>query len=210
MIEVFDMAQGSPEWYAVRLGLVTASEFGSVLAKGQGKMRRSYMLKLAGERVTGELAHSYVNRHMERGKALEDEAREAYAFVHDAEPVRVGFVRRGDAGCSPDAFLGDDGLLEIKTRLPGLMVDALLREDYPPEYVAQVQGGLWVTERAWADVVCYWPGMPLCVRRAYRDEPYIETLAAEIALFNNELLDMVARVQGHSALREMLERSAAA
>lgn len=204
------MPQGSPEWYAARLGLATASEFGAILAKGQGKMRRSYMLQLAGERVTGELADRYTNRHMERGRALEAEARDAYAFVYDAEPVQVGFVRNGDVGCSPDAFLGADGLLEIKTKLPGLMVDAITRDGIPPEHQAQVQGALWITGRDWLDLCCYWPGMPLCVRRVERDEPYIATLAEEVDRFNVELTALVERVQGRNLLREQLERSVAA
>jgi hypothetical protein len=194
-----DIIQGSREWHECRCGLVTASEFASVLAKGQGKVRRQYLLRLAGERLTGEPAETYSNRHMERGKALETEAREAYAFLTDAEPELVGFARdlelAGGVGCSPDALLGADGLLEIKTKLPALLVEALLRGDVLPEHMAQVQGGLWVTRRAWADVVCYWPGLPLCVRRVERDEDYILRLAYEVELFNAELHDIVSRLE---------------
>jgi len=193
-----DIVQGSREWHECRCGLVTASEFAAVLAKGQGKVRRAYMLRLAGERLTGEPAETYNNRHMERGKALEAEAREAYAFLHDIEPELVGFCRdltlAGGVGCSPDALLSDDGLLEIKTKLPALLVEALLRGDVLPEHMAQVQGGLWVTRRQWADVVCYWPGLPLCVRRVERDEDYIRRLAAEVEAFNADLADIVTTV----------------
>jgi YqaJ-like viral recombinase domain len=200
VIEVLaDIAQGSREWHECRCGLVTASEFAAVIAKGQGKVRRAYMLRLAGERLTGEPVETYSNRHMERGKALEEEAREAYAFIHDAQPELVGFVRdlelAGGVGCSPDALLGDDGVLEIKTKLPALMVEALLRDDMLPEHIAQVQGALWVTRRRWADVVCYWPTLPLCVRRVGRDEDYIDRLAAEVGQFNAELAAIVARLE---------------
>jgi len=198
MIEHLDMPQGSREWHECRCGLVTASEFAAVLAKGQGKMRRSYMLRLAGERLTGEPAETYSNRHMERGKAMEPDARDAYAFLSGFDPQLIGFVRdlelAGGVGCSPDAFLGQHGLLEIKTKLPALQTEALLRGDALPEHIAQVQGAMWITGRDWCDLVCYWPGMRLCIRRVMRDDAYIDCLAGEVGEFNAELAEIVAKL----------------
>ena len=103
-LQVFHCEQNSEEWVRARLGIPTASEFKSILAKGEGKMRRTYLHKLAGERLTGEPADSYSNAHMERGHAMEDEARRLYAFMADVEPQRVGFVRNGNVGCLHDAL----------------------------------------------------------------------------------------------------------
>jgi hypothetical protein len=89
MIEVLDMPQGSPEWYEARRGIPTASEFGAILAKGQGKMRRAYLMRLAAERLTGEVQEQYTSRHMQRGKDQEAEARDYYAFLTDVEPQMV-------------------------------------------------------------------------------------------------------------------------
>ena len=190
-LEIIDCGQNSPEWYAARLGIPTASRFKDVIAKGQGLTRRKYLYTLAGERLTGEQAESYTNEAMERGHALEAEARERYAFQMDAEPQLVGFMRRkvGEhwIGASPDALLGEDGLLEIKTKAPHLQLECLDGGRLPPEHVAQVQGQLWVSGRQWADFVSYWPKLPLFVIRVERDDAYIATLSAEVMAFCEEL-----------------------
>jgi hypothetical protein len=160
------------------------------------KTRRDYLYKLAGEIITGEPMESYSNGHMERGKAWEDEARDAYAFIANAEPQRVGFIRSGRKGASPDSLIGDAGMVEIKTKLPHLMVETILRGEFPPEHVAQCQGQLWVAEREWIDVAIYWPGFPLFTKRAVRDEAYIRRLSDAVDEFNAELDQIVARVRG--------------
>ena len=195
-MDVFDCEQGAPEWVQLRLGIPTASEFRSILAKGEGKMRRTYLLKLLGERLTGEPADSYRNDHMERGKSMEGEARKMYAFMTDTEPQRVGFIRNGEVGCSPDSLLGDDGLLEIKTALPYLQLEAIFADRLPPEHLAQVQGQLWVSEREWCDFVSYWPRLPLFVKRAYRDEAHIKTITEEVNRFLDDLVLFQKRLSG--------------
>lgn len=205
-MEVFDFDQNSEAWYRARMGIPTASEFATVLASGKGggesKTRRTYLHKLAGEIITGEPMESYSNIHMERGKAMEDEARDMYAFITDAEPQRVGFIRNGRKGASPDSLIGADGMVEIKTKLPHLMVEVILRGEFPPEHVAQCQGQLWVAERDWIDIAVYWPGFPLFVKRATRDETYIRRLSDAVNAFNVELDEIVARVRGAQDHRE--------
>ena len=210
--EILTCEQRSPEWYSARLGIPTASEFKSVLAKGEGKVRKAYMLRLAGERLTGVAAESYENDYMIRGRELEAEARELYCFTHDADVDQVGFIRNGDAGCSPDGLIALTGMCEIKSKLPHLQIECLLRDDLPPEHRAQVQGSLLVAEREWLDFISYWPGLPLCVRRIHRDEAYIENLALEVARFNDELALIVEQVQRYGqppreVLREQLRAS---
>lgn len=197
MIEIYRGEQGTDEWRQMRAGIPTASEFATVLAKGRGgaesKTRRTYLLKLAGERLTGEPAESYSNGHMERGKAMEAEARDAYAFMRDADYEQVGFIRNGNAGCSPDGLIGTDGMVEIKTKLPHLQLEVLLANELPAEHVAQCQGALWIAEREWLDFVSYWPRLPLFTVRVQRDEAYIARLAEAVAGFNGELNAIVQR-----------------
>lgn len=195
MIRIIDCEQNSPEWFQARLGIPTASGFAKLLAKGEGKTRKRYMLDLAAERLTGEIAEGYSNAHMERGHAMEDDARKLYAFQRDADPLRVGFIRRDDvrAGASPDSRIESDGLLEIKTKLGALQLEVLEHDRLPPEHVAQVQGQLWVSGRAYCDFVSYWPKLPLFVKRVERDEAYIRTLAQAVADFNGELDAIVAK-----------------
>lgn len=203
MVEIHECEQGTEEWHRVRLGVPTASEFKSIIAEGKGKTRRTYMMKLLGERFTGEPAENYTNAHMERGKVMEDEARHLYEFMHDDITLRrVGFIRRGDVGCSPDSLIGDTGMVEIKTKLPHLQMDLLVSGKLPSEHVAQIQGQLWVAEREFVDFVSYWPRLPLFVKRVTRDEAYIKTLAAEVDQFVFELNDLTEKLtRAHGAAR---------
>lgn len=200
-LQIFHCEQNSEEWVRARLGIPTASEFKSILAKGEGKMRRGYLYKLAGERLTGEPADNYTNAHMERGHAMEDEARRLYSFMADVEPERVGFLRRDGVGCSPDSLVGDDGMLEIKTRLPHLQIELLVADRVPPEHMAQLQGLLWVSGRAWVDFVSFWPRLPLYRARVERVEGYIATLADEVGRFCRELDDLTERMVRAGATR---------
>lgn len=192
-LEIFNCDQNSTEWFEARRGVVTASRFSDVLAKGQGITRRKYLLSLAGEAITGECAESFSNAHTERGHAMEEEARDMYAFQHDVEPVTVGFMRRGRAGASPDRLIGSDGLLEVKTKLPHLQLDVLDKGKLPSEHVAQVQGQLMVSGRDWCDFVSFWPKLPLFCIRVERDDKYIETLNQAIADFVGELDEYINR-----------------
>lgn len=199
-LQIFDCAQGTPEWHACRLGIATCSMFATVMAKGKtpgaiSVTRRAYLLRLAGEVITGEPAETYSNGHMERGKTMEDEARELYAFHNDVEPVRVGFIRNGAEGCSPDSLIGASGGLEIKTALPHILIEYLLKGEFPPAHRAQVQGSLLVAERDWWDLRVYWPKITPFDIRSVRDEPYIANLRGELDRFNDELAATVEQVR---------------
>ncbi len=198
-MEIFDMEQNSEAWLQARLGLPTASEFATILAKGrdggESKGRKTYLYKLAGEIITGAPSENYTNGHMERGHAMEPEARAAYAFMRDADPQKVGFIKNGRAGASPDSLIGNNGILELKTKLPHIMIETILRADLPPEHRAQCQGQLWIGERDWVDFTAYWPAMPLFVHRTYRDEDYIKKLSSAVEAFNEELDRIVEQIR---------------
>ena len=201
MMEIIDVAQGSEEWLLARLGIPTASNFATVMAKGRSggdsATRRKYMMRLAGERITGQPEETYKNAHMERGNTMEAEARTYYCFITDTLVERVGFIRNGEKGCSPDSLIGANGMLEVKTHLPSILIDMILKDEFPPEHKAQVQGQLWVAEREWSDIICYWPGMPSFVKRAYRDSAYIRDLSRAVDQFNEELHEVVAKIQAY-------------
>ncbi|SHL74807.1 lambda exonuclease family protein [Roseibium suaedae] len=202
MIEIFDFEQNSPEWYAARCGIPTASRFEDIIKKGRGDapsaMRRTYMLELAGEAITGEPTPGFTgNAHTERGHRLEEDVRKIYAFSRGVSLTPVGFVRNGMKGCSPDSFVGSDGMLEIKSKLPKLAIDCIDKDIFPEEHKAQCQGGLWVCEREWIDIAVYWPGLPLFIKRAHRDEKYIATMAEKVDAFNEELDKLVDRIRAY-------------
>lgn len=220
-LEIFDCIQGSESWFACRLGIPTASEFHTVLAEGRKKgepsvTRRKYMNRLAAERYMGKVCEEdrYTNPHLERGKELEAEAAHLYAFASDRELKTCGFFKHLDheAGCSPDRLAGDDGIASIKTALPHILTDYIRRDTFPAEHKAQSQGELWITGRAWVDIVIYWPGMPLFVKRCTSDPQYITELAAKVKTFNSELTLVLAdlRRYGRNELKEQLKASVAA
>lgn len=204
MLDVLTCEQGSDEWFEARLGIPTASMFATVMAKGKGgaasKTRTTYLHKLAGEIITGKPMDSISNAHTERGHEQEPEARSLYSFISDAEVQQIGFLRGDRCGASPDGLVGDGGALEIKTKLPHLMVDCIVRDVFPTEHRAQCQGVLFVSGRDWIDLAVYCPGFPLFVKRADRDPDYIENMAGEIARFNDDLDAIVERVRKYGSL----------
>lgn len=205
MMQIIDCVQGTPEWFAARLGIPTASEFKTVIGikkDAREKLTRAtYMRKLAGEILTGEPMPTYSNADMERGQIQEDEARDLYAFTNDVEPMRVGFIRNGNAGCSPDSLIEERGGLEIKCALPHIQIERLESGELPSEHRAQVQGNLWITEREYWDFCSYCPKLPLFVIRVERDNGYIANLAGAVKVFNDELAAMVARIRSYGVER---------
>ncbi|MPZ36639.1 MAG: exonuclease [Rhizobiales bacterium] len=202
-VEVIECEQGTPEWFAARLGIPTASEFACVIAQGKGGGesvgRRTYMYKLAGEIITGEIAEAYTNPDMERGKAMEAEIRAAYEFENDLTVQCVGFLKNGRKGASPDGLIGNDGLVEFKSCSPHILIQRMKLDNFPPEHMAQCQGQLLVSEREWTDCVLYWPKMPRYVKRTYRDEAYIAKINAAIRQFNDDLDELVAWLRQRQA-----------
>jgi hypothetical protein len=195
-IEIFDFPQKSPQWYAARAGIPTASMFATVMAQGEGKIRNAYMRKLAGELLTGIPMESYSNDDMERGVEQEPEIRSRYAFMHDADIMPVGFIRNGGKGCSPDGLIGDEGMVEFKSAAPHVMIEILMAGEVPKKHLPQCYGNLWVAERRWIDLVIgSSPKLPLYVHRITRDETYIRKITGAVADFNIELRQMVEKIR---------------
>ena len=197
-----DIEQGSPEWHALRLGIVTASNLDCLLVDGKHSSNLSagaftYMAQLIGERICGEPDDSFKgNRHTERGHDLESRGRGFYEQQKGVQCEQVTIILNHGCGYSPDSLVGDNGLCEIKTKLPKLQVEVILSDEVPKEHLAQCQGGLWISEREWIDFVSYWPGMPLFVKRVYRDEVMIKKLAARIEIFYEILEKRLEAVLG--------------
>lgn len=202
---VTEIEQGSAEWLGLRLGIPTASEFDCLLVNGNGEAgfgagAFTYMDTLIGERITGEAADPFTgNRHTERGHELEGVARELYEATSGLKTQQVAIILNHGAGYSPDSLIDANGLTEIKTKLPKFQVGVILANEIPKEHIAQCQGGLWLSEREWIDFISYWPGMPLFVKRAYRDEVMIRKLQERVKTFNEILEERMNRVLGVAA-----------
>lgn len=201
--EVFNCEQGSPEWFAARCGVVTASTFSDVMAKGRGgapsETRRKLLYSTAAEIVSGRPSEGFQgNRYTERGKEWEDEVRSLYSASTDDDVTQVGFIRRGRIGCSPDSCVGENGGLEIKTHAPHILIPMLERSELPAEHKPQVQGCLLVTGWQWMDFRAYYRGLPQLEVRVYRDLKYLGELSAALAQFHVEVDAIVARLRSYA------------
>jgi putative phage-type endonuclease len=196
--------QGSLEWFAQRCGKVTASCIADMMAKtktGWGASRLNYRAKLVAERLTGIVEKGYTNAAMEWGSAMEADARTAYAFYRGVDVVLAEFVTHPTiamSGASPDGYVGDDGLVEIKCPNTATHIETLLGQAVPGKYNLQCQWQLACTGRAWVDWVSFDPRMPeemrLFVRRIERDEAKIAEIAENVVCFLTEIDATVAEL----------------
>lgn len=190
---IHNVGQYTPEWWSLRRGVATASEFSRIIMPkklGLAAAHRKYIQQLIGDLHdvhygTGE---RYQNAAMREGIRREPEARSWYAMnQEEGLPVtQVGFITTADGrfGCSPDALVGTDGLMQMKNPTPevhaGYILDGFLPDDYAP----QCYGELWVSGREWLDFMSYCPGFPRqFVVRIYREGPVWERLGALLEEF---------------------------
>jgi len=195
---IHNCEQGTDEWLKVRLGKLTASNFSDVMAKGTGKTRKDYMIKLATERLTGLPEESYTNSSMQWGIEHEAEARAYYESLYGRTVEQVGFVEMNEfVGCSPDGLVGEDGLIEIKCPKSSTHVANILDNRMQTCYTAQVQGQLWVSERKWCDWISFDPRVtsnPFFMVRVERDDKYIRVLQEETEQFIKELQEIIEKL----------------
>lgn len=199
------MEQRSDEWFAARLGKVTASRIADVCARtktGWGASRKNYMAELVAERLTGERVEGFTNAAMQWGTDMEPDARTAYEFYTNATVKQIGFAPHpsiADTGASPDGLVGEDGLVEIKCPNTATHLETLLGASMPEKYFLQVQWQLACTGRQWCDFASYDPRLPesmrLFIDRVKRDDAAIATVEKEVTAFLTELRDTVDRLR---------------
>jgi len=189
--------QGSPEWFQMRLGKVTASRVADILAKtktGPSASRQNYLIELAIQRTTGIIQESYSNSAMEWGTQTEPQARVAYEITTNNFVDKVAFIDHPSIkwfGCSPDGLVSDRGLLEIKCPNSATHWEYFKSKKPPQKYFIQMQAQIAVTNKDWCDFVSFDPRMPdrsqLLIVRVDRDEAFIAEMEAEIKKFLDEV-----------------------
>lgn len=208
-----DLIQGSIEWQQARLGRVTASRISDIMARtktGYGASRKNYMAELVVERLTQTPAEQYINAAMQWGTATEPQAKAAYAFFTDTAVIDVGFVPHPTiamSGASPDGFVEDDGLVEIKCPNTATHIDTLLAGTVPEKYSLQMHWQMACTGRKWCDFVSYDPRLPdnlsIFIRRLERDDEAILEIESEVQKFLAELektiSDLMAKAEKEAA-----------
>jgi hypothetical protein len=202
----FDVVQRSPEWAALRAGLVTGSCAPAILAvrkKGTGelKVRADLRHQLVCERLTGRPSPRAFRESaaMTHGTDTEPDAVAAYEAATGLPVLRVGFVRHNvlQAGCSPDGYVGNwQGVIEAKcpdstTHLGYLQADVI-----PDEYFGQLLHTMWLTGAEWGDFVSFDPRfdgpLQLFVKRLRREDCDMPAYELALSLFLSEVENDVA------------------
>jgi hypothetical protein len=194
-----DMEQRSPEWYAARCGIVTASAVGNLLTPtlkvADNDTSRGVTAQLVAERITGACEPTFTNDDMWRGIEHEPIARDYYSGLHQ-QAVECGFMRLdGDGfqlGLSPDGLVADEGGIEIKCPRSKGHITTILADRVPPFYMGQIQTALLVSGRTWWDYVSFCAGLPLFVKRVHPDPAWHEAIVAAAKQFETTATEMVA------------------
>lgn len=194
-----DLVQRSDEWYAARLGIVTASSVGKLItpksvAVANNPDSRRVAITLAAERITGWCEPGYISDDMWRGIADEPRARDKYA-EHYAPVAEVGFITEDKwgftIGYSPDGLVGEKGLIEIKSRIPKVHLETILAGTPPAECMAQLQCALLVTGRDWIDYISYCGGMPMWVKRVEPDRKWFDAIIDATTALEDNITDTI-------------------
>lgn len=174
-----DIQQNTPEWFALRLGKFTASDAQAIANNGKGL--ETLVFEKVAEKLTGKFKEEYTNADIERGNELEELARNAYEMETGIIVTKIGFVESEETvGCSPDGFIAEDGLQEVKCKNDANFVRFMYDKKIDPAHDWQMQMQLLVTGRKWVDYVLYNPNFPkpIIITRVNRDEEKIALIKA--------------------------------
>ena len=202
------MEQRTEEWFAARLGKVTASRVADVLAKiksGESASRKNYKMELVVQRLTNKVGESFTNAAMEWGTEQEPFARMAYEAHTGTFVKEEGFVDHPTIegfGCSPDGIVGE-GLIEIKCPNTATHIETVLENKAPSKYIPQMQCQMACTGAKWCDFVSFDPRLPedlqLFVVRVERDQEYIDAMEVEVKQFLSEVLDLFNQLKARQS-----------
>lgn len=198
--------QRTEQWFADRMGKITASRLRDVKGRDKRtgkylKAREDYKRQIVAEILTGVPREQIKAKALAWGTEAEPFAVAAYEARIDDLVTLSGFVphpRYAFIGASPDFLVGTDGGGEIKCPLDSEVHLETLLSGLPQEHIEQIQGGLWVTGRAWWDFISYHPHFPshlrLYVQRVHRDEAFIADMDAECLQFWAEVQQILKRL----------------
>lgn len=202
-----DIEQGTDEWLELRRGIITASTIGQLitpsLKPATNQAARSLTLTLVAERITGHIDPVFVSDDMLRGQMEEPLARDLYASFTGVEVSELGFMTEDKwgpiIGYSPDGLVGDEGLIEIKSRRQKKQLRTILDGQVPAENMAQIQCGLIVSGRKWCDYVSFCGGMPLFIKRVYPDNTFQHAVIEAAIAFEHAAADMTRAFTNRTA-----------
>lgn len=202
-----DLIQGSDEWLQARCGILTASEMKLIITPtlkvARNDKASAHLFELLAQRITGYVEPRYISDDMLRGQQDEIEARLLYA-KHYAPVDEVGFITNDEwgftLGYSPDGLVGDDGLIECKSRRQKFQAETICMWDVPQEYMLQLQTGLLVSGRKWIDFVSYCGGMPMVTLRVHPSEEVQTAIIEAATAFENTMAEYLEGYRNHTTM----------
>jgi hypothetical protein len=201
-MKVIDCKQGSPEWSAARLGVVTASEIDALITPlwkvRTGEGVETYRFQKLCEKLLGYTPDDGSTFAMNQGEILEKIARPWFAFEHNVSIETPGFCVSDDGriGCSPDGLIGDDCGLEIKAPQPPQHLKYLMAGEVPTQYRPQVHFSMLVTGRPRWIFVSYSRQFPPLVVEVKRNEEIQGYLHEALDKFFQGFEPILAKVKG--------------
>lgn len=205
--EAVEHAQRSQEWFKQRLGKVTASRIGDIVAVlrngNYAASRKNYAAQLVTERLNpNQIPEPYTNEAMQWGVDQEDAARAAYEARTGVKVTEAGFVDHHSiplAGASPDGFLPENGCLEIKCPTTATHIETLLSGQIPEKHKFQMLWQMACTKADYCEFVSFDPRLPeemsLFIMRLFKDEEEIARIEREVISFLDEVDQTVKALQ---------------
>lgn len=201
-MKVLKCKQGGEAWLRARCGRPTASRFCDLVTPTgkavSGKTRRSYMLELCGERLTGRTQDHFVTAAMVRGTILEPRALAYHTLKTHKEARIIGLVLEDGLrwGCSPDALLDGGG---IEAKCPGrvALLNMIDSHEPEPDYMMQMQGCMWICQVPTWDFVLFTdePGIPNDTWTIKADPIIQDALSVVLPAFCDELDALEAKMR---------------
>lgn len=197
---ILNVEQGSDEWLNARIGVVTASNFSKITTPTGAKSssKNAYMAQMLSEIVEREAGvdlDTYCSADMARGNELEPSARYLFQNIKQIEVEQIGLVYKDEnekIACSPDGVMRitscdcDENFdfiqsgLEIKCPKLQNHINYVLSGVLPKQYIAQVQGSMWVCDVSEWWFMSYHPLFKPLIINVQRDDAFIEKLAENI------------------------------
>lgn len=167
----------SPEWWELRHGCFTASEIFKLMTEPRSKAAKdagelsdgalTYILEKVHEKLTGKAKQGIDNFATQWGVEHEPMALKWYAKLTGNKldsPVLCLHDELEGFSCTPDTFVNDDGLAEIKCPANGanhlkhcfITSDEYFKSEHP-DYYWQAVSQMNITKRIYCDFVSFDP-----------------------------------------------------
>ncbi len=134
---------------------------------------------------------------MQWGIEHEDDTLKEYAFIYNVDIIECGFIQHPTieiVDASPDGFIGEDGLIEVKCSQSTTHLRFFVYDEIKPEYHVQMQFQMACTGRKWCDFMDYNPnfvgkstGLRMKIKRILHDEKHIEEINKTVETFLAEI-----------------------